>query len=75
MDYSEFRINRAVPTKTVCTFEYGEEIVVVKNVPCDVDEVSGEKHFTNEVLTRVQKHADRATRVNAEFVLIDYEKL
>lgn len=58
--------------KTVYAIQYGENVIVVKNVPCEECEECGEVEFTSEVMEKLEKIVNMAKRLMQEVAVIDY---
>ena len=65
-------VKESVTTHVV---NYGNCIIVIKNVPCEECEQCGEKFYTDEVTERLEELVSAAKRLMQEISVIDYQKV
>jgi len=58
--------------KTVFTVQCGENIIVIKNVPCQVCEQCGETEITDDVMIKLEKIVNAAKKLAQVIAVIDY---
>ena len=58
--------------KTVFTVQYGENIIVIKNVPCMECEQCGEREISDNVMIKLEKIVETAKKLVQEIAVIDY---
>lgn len=61
-------------TTTVYSVQLGNNVVVVKNVPCLECEHCGEVEFSNEVAQLLDEIVNRAKEALSEVTIIDYQQ-
>ena len=60
------------PGKTVYAVQFGDNVVVVKNVPCEECAQCGQIEISDEVMQRLEKIVAFAKRMVQEVAVIDY---
>ena len=63
------------PGRTAITFEAGEHVITVKNIPCDKCVQCGEPVLTGEVVDHVHKLVDEFGEDLNRDITVDYQKL
>lgn len=58
--------------KTVFTVQHGENIIVIKNVPCQICEQCGETEISDAVMIKLEKIVEAAKKLVQEIAVIDY---
>ena len=64
-------VKRSTTTRVV---NYGNCIIIVKNVPCEECEQCGEKYYTNEVAAKLEHIVNAAKEIAQEISVMDYNK-
>lgn len=62
-------------TTTTFTVEYGNSIIVIRNVPCLECEFCGETFFADQVSAKLESLVNTAKSLMQEVSIIDYEKV
>ena len=52
---------------------YGDCVIVVKNVPCEECEQCGEKYFSDEVMEKLEVIVNAAKKLATEVIVTDYQ--
>ena len=60
---------------TTFTVEYGDCIIVIRNVPCMECQVCGEETFSDEVARRLEQLVESAKVLLPDVSVIDYSKV
>ena len=47
-------------------------VIIIKNVPCEECEECGEKYFSDEVMSRLEKIVEKAREIASEVYVTDY---
>ena len=63
-----------VKGKTIYSVQYGDNVIVIKNVPCDECERCGEVEFTDEVMKRLEEMTAEVKKMMQEVAVMDYSK-
>lgn len=50
----------------------GTFLIIIKNVPCEECEECGEKYFSDEVMSRLEKIVEKAREIASEVYVTDY---
>ena len=64
----------AVKSKTTSVTDLGDELIIVRNVPCYECEHCGEIIYTGDVVANLEKFIDAAKTLRQEISVIDYRK-
>lgn len=59
---------------TTHVVNYGNCIIIVKNVPCEECEQCGEKYYTYEVAVKLEHIVNAAKKLAQEISVMDYNK-
>ena len=62
-------------SKTVFTMQYGNCLIVIKNVPCMECEQCGNTEISDEVMKRIELIVNDAQKMMQEISIIDYSKV
>ena len=62
-----------VPGTTVYTAQFGNAIIVIKNVPCEECEQCGEIEISHEVMMKIDHIIAMAKQLAQEVAVIDYQ--
>lgn len=60
------------PAKTVFTVQFGEAVIVIKNVPCEECEQCGETVISDPVMGKLEELVSKAKQLLQEVAVIDY---
>lgn len=60
------------PGKVMHSFQQGETIVVIKDIPADVCDFCGEAYFSSEVIEIIERLIDDAVRKGVEVEVLRY---
>ncbi len=64
-----------IETKTIHTVEFGDSLVVIRNVPCSACDYCGETVFDDVVTEKIEEILDNYKIIGPEFALIDYSRI
>ena len=62
-------------SKTTEVFEYNNNLIIIRNIPCLECEQCGEKFFTDNVMGHLEKLANEAKKMILEVSIIDYAQV
>lgn len=62
-----------VESKTVFTVQIGENIIVIKNVPCYECELCGYTEISDDVADKLEKMVDYIKKSSQEVAVLDYK--
>ena len=54
---------------------YNDNIIVIKNVPCEECEQCGEKFYTDNVAEKIERLVNLAKQMMQEIAVLDYSKV
>ena len=63
------------PSVTNHVVNYGDCVIVVKNVPCEECEQCGEKYFSDEVMEKLEKIVTTAKQLATDVFVTDYRNI
>lgn len=64
---------KTVAGTTVYAVQYGNNVIVIKNVPCEECTQCGETEISDDVMRRLEELVAVAKQLMQEFAVIDYE--
>lgn len=68
--YCKCKTTKQSVTTHVVTFD--NCVIIIKNVPCEECEECGEKYFSDEVMSRLEKIVEKAREIASEVYVTDY---
>ena len=68
------KYNELKPATTTHVVNYGNSVIIIKNLPCEECAQCGEKYFTGDIIENLGKIVDEAKKIVQEISVIDYRK-
>ena len=68
------KCNEFKPATTTHVVNYGNSVIIIKNVPCEECVQCGEKYFSGDIAENLEKIVDEAKKIEPEISVIDYRK-
>ena len=65
---------KMVESTTVFTVQFGNSVIVIKNVPCFECEICGYTEFSDEVSEKLEKMVNIIKKSSQEVAVLDYNK-
>ena len=62
------------PSTTTYTVNINDNIIMIKNVPCEECQQCGEQYFSTEVIKRLEKLVNQVKNTLSEVTIVDYNK-
>jgi YgiT-type zinc finger domain-containing protein len=63
-----------IESKTVFSVQFGDSVIVIKNVPCFECELCGYTEFSDEVSSRLEEMVESIKKSAQEVAVLDYSK-
>lgn len=67
--------DKKVPSLTTLTLEFGENLIIIRNIPCMECSICGEIFFSDEVSKHLEEITSEAKSMIQEISVIDYSKV
>lgn len=66
--------NKKIPSRTTLTLEFGENLIIIRNIPCMECQICGEVFFSDDVSKHLEEITAEAKGMIQEISVIDYSK-
>ena len=62
------------PSTTTYTVNINDNVIIIKNVPCEECQQCGEQYFSTSVTKHIENIVDQLKNVSVEITVLDYNK-
>ena len=64
-----------VEGKATDVFEFGDNLIVIRNIPCQECDQCGERYYDTDIVKQIEKIVSEVKKVIQEVSVIDYSKV